>query len=425
MSDKKWDLFALASIPLVMTLGNSMLIPVLPTIEKKIDISSFQSSMIITVYSVVAILLIPIAGYLSDRLGRKNVIVPSLIIAGIGGAVSTFAAWKLDNPYWLLLAGRFLQGIGASGAFPVVLPTVGDLFKDEAQVSKGLGVIETANTFGKVLSPILGSLLAFWFWFAPFASIPAFSIIAIILVIFLIKTPKNENHIKTEDFHTFLGHVKQIFRQEGRWLFAIFFIGCINMLVLFGFLFNISSVLESKYKIDGILKGAVLAIPLLMLCVASYVTGKKIGRNKGLMKWIIFVGNLVAAAPLFFMQKDLNIYIMLTVLTISGIGIGVSLPCLDALITEGIDKQERGTITSFYSSMRFIGVAAGPPLVALLDKWQPQLIYIALASLSIVAAFVTFFAIKPSEEKNPGGGLATQTSGFEAAPSLFTSHKSK
>ncbi len=53
-------LIALASVPLVMTLGNSMLIPILPTIEKKLHISSFQVSMIITIYSIVAILLIPI-----------------------------------------------------------------------------------------------------------------------------------------------------------------------------------------------------------------------------------------------------------------------------------------------------------------------------------------------------------------------------
>jgi MFS transporter, ACDE family, multidrug resistance protein len=55
---------SLSSIPLVMTLGNSMLIPVLPTMEKKMSISAFQSSLIITIYSIFAIFCIPIAGYL-------------------------------------------------------------------------------------------------------------------------------------------------------------------------------------------------------------------------------------------------------------------------------------------------------------------------------------------------------------------------
>lgn len=145
-----------------------MLIPVLPVIEKQLGISNLQSSLIITVYSVVPILLIPIAGYLSDRLGRKMVMIPSLIISGIGGFLAGWASWKMSNPYYMILIGRMLQGVGASGAFPIVLPLVGDLFRQEEEVSATLGVIETSNTLGKVLSPILGALLAGWIWFMPF-----------------------------------------------------------------------------------------------------------------------------------------------------------------------------------------------------------------------------------------------------------------
>lgn len=74
MKDKKWDLMALASIPLIMTLGNSMLIPVLPQISRELQISSFQVSLLITLYGLMAILMIPVAGYLSDRYGRKKLL---------------------------------------------------------------------------------------------------------------------------------------------------------------------------------------------------------------------------------------------------------------------------------------------------------------------------------------------------------------
>lgn len=72
MKERKWDLLALASIPLIMTLGNSMLLPILPQISKELGISSFQVSMLITVYGLMAIVMIPIAGYLSDAYGRKR-----------------------------------------------------------------------------------------------------------------------------------------------------------------------------------------------------------------------------------------------------------------------------------------------------------------------------------------------------------------
>src|SRR5206468_11691680 len=113
---------------------------------------SLQVSLIITIYSMVAIVLIPIAGYLSDRFGRKKIIIPSLIVTAAGGLVCGLGAWFLEQSYMIILIGRFLQGIGAAGAAPIVMPLVGDLFKKESDVSTGLGIIETSTTFGKVVS---------------------------------------------------------------------------------------------------------------------------------------------------------------------------------------------------------------------------------------------------------------------------------
>ncbi|RSL32356.1 MFS transporter [Salibacterium salarium] len=398
---KRWDLLALASIPLMMTLGNSMLIPVLPLIEKEINITPFQSSLIISIYSFIAILLIPISGYISDKIGRKKVIIPSLLIVGIGGAISAVAAWQMENPYIIIMIGRFLQGIGAAGAFPVVLPTVGDMFKKEEEVSQGLGIIETANTLGKVLSPILGALLAVVLWYMPFIAIPILSFLSALLVFFLVKVPKSDDKEEkaSPSFRTFIQGLKETFKNNGRWLFAVFFIGCILMLVLFGFLFHFSALLEEKYKIDGYMKGLILAIPLLLLCIASFTSGKIIGEEKRRMKWFILAGNATAAVSLFFVKPELGLFIFTLLLTIAGIGIGFSLPCLDALITEGIAKEERGSVTSFYSSMRFVGVAFGPPIIALMMKNASDFIYFGLAGISLLAALITFFAIKPSPDE--------------------------
>lgn len=401
MDGRKMALFALASIPLVMTLGNSMLIPILPLMEKEIEITAVQSSLIITIYSIVAIILIPFAGYLSDRIGRKKVIIPSLIITAIGGGICAFAAWKMEQPYVLILVGRFLQGIGAAGAFPVVLPTVGDMFEDEQDVSAGLGIIETSNTFGKVLSPIIGALLAISIWFLPFVFIPIFSSIAIILMVFFVKSkPHKKEGQTTTSFKQFLNQIKEIFHHNGKWLLSTFAIGCLNMFILFGFLFHFSSLLEETYRLNGVWKGVVLAIPLLFLCIASFVAGKKIGKNKIVMKWVIFVGNLTAATSLFFVKTDSVLWFYTLLLSIAGIGIGLSLPALDALITEGVEKQVRGTITSLYSSMRFLGVAAGPLIIALIMDIEASYIYYLLAGTSVVACILTFVLIRPTKEDN-------------------------
>ncbi len=399
--NKNMELFAIASIPLIMTLGNSMLIPVLPTLEKELAISAFQSSLIITVYSVVSIICIPIAGYLSDVFGRKKVIIPSLFLTGLGGIVAGLSPlFFKDASYWLILLGRFLQGMGGSGAFPVVIPLVGDLFKDEKKTSSALGVLETSNTAGKVLSPILGSLFAVISWYSPFLAIPLLCLISILLVGFLVKVPKNQSPPKP--FKSFLKDIGQIFKQKGKWLMGVFSIGGIIMFVLFGTLFYLSKTLEKHYHIDGVRKGFVIAIPLFALSAASLMTGKKIGKNKVLMKWLTFAGMslLLIAMGLLCFQPSIKLFLFY--LFIGSVGIGITLPCLDSFLTEGIDKQNRGTITSLYSSMRYVGVGAGPPVFAALMKGSPSFMFLIATGTVLIAVFFSLWAIHPgsSNEKS-------------------------
>jgi len=402
MEDKKRDLIALSSIPLMMTLGNSMLIPILPQISNELGISSFQVSMLITIYAVVAIVLIPIAGYLSDRFGRKKVIIPSLMISAIGGAVSGVAAWLADGltAYWFILAGRLLQGIGAAGAFPIVIPLVGDMFEDEEDISKGLGIIETSNTFGKVLSPILGAALASLLWYLPFLSIPVLCLTSIFLVLFWVKSPKNNKNEKKYAVRNFLTDTRRLLKEKGRWLYAIFAVGGMNMFILFSVLFYLSEELESKYRLEGIIKGFVLAIPLAVLCTASFIGGKVIGKSKQRMKWIGFLGMALLTVCLILTGFSSQIAYIVVIMSFCGAGIGCTLPCMDALITEGIEKNQRGTITSLYSSMRFVGVSLGPPVSTLLMKSNHWMFFITMSVVGAVGGLLVFFTIQP--DKKPG-----------------------
>lgn len=397
---KKRDLLALSSIPLIMTLGNSMLIPVLPGMRSHLNVSSFQVSLIITVYSVVAIFLIPVAGFLSDRFGRKKVIVPSLILTGLGGLLCGIAAVWFAQAYLWILVGRFIQGIGAAGAAPIVMPLVGDLYQEEAQVSAGLGLIETSNTFGKVLSPILGSLLAVIVWYAPFWAIPVLCLGSLLMVWFMVKVPKKKEE-KPPGIPEFFASMKAVFKEKGRWLYAIFALGGICMFVVFGTLFYLSQMLEDEHGMHGVLKGAMLAIPTAALCACSFGTGKLIGDHKKRMKWFNLVGVvLLSAATLACaLLGEESVVLDIALISLSSAGVGIALPCLDAFITEGIEKEQRGTVSSFYSSMRFIGVAAGPPVASIMLKPSAGPFFFLAAGLGAVAVLLGAFALKPQEDQ--------------------------
>ena len=81
----KFQVFLLCLVPFIMVLGNSMLIPVLPKIKKAVDINQFRVGLMVTAFSIPAGIVIPLAGILSDQIGRKKVMAPALIIYGSGG----------------------------------------------------------------------------------------------------------------------------------------------------------------------------------------------------------------------------------------------------------------------------------------------------------------------------------------------------
>lgn len=276
----------------------------------------------------------------------------------------------MDQSYAMILVGRFIQGIGAAGAFPIVIPLVGDIFKQEDDVSSGLGIVETANTFGKVLSPILGSALAMVIWFLPFMFIPLLCLISMLLVLFLVKSPKRKSEQADKvSVASYLSHIKSIFKNNGRWLYAIFAIGCICMLVIFGTLYYLSDLLEDKFNVFGVVKGCILAIPLAALCIASFITGKGIGKDERLMKWMIFAGLSVLSGSILLCGMVTSIYWLIAWIGLAGIGIGAALPCPDVMITRGIEKDQRGTM--FYT----------------------------ISGICVLASVIALFAIKPKKDE--------------------------
>jgi MFS transporter, ACDE family, multidrug resistance protein len=386
---------ALATIPMVLVLGNSMLIPILPQMVTELGITKAQSSFIITLFSITAAIVIPIAGYLSDRFSRKAVIIPSLIIYGLAGVLAGFGAvW---GSYTVIIIARAIQGIGAAGTGPISYALVGDMYKGATQ-SKALGLIEASNGAGKVISPIIGALFALIIWYAAFFAFPLFCLLSIIAVVWVIKEPKKET--KPKKLKAYVSDIIAIIKEKGKWLLPAFFSGSLALFTLFGVLFYLSNILEeSPYNLKGVIKGLVLAIPLLGMVITSYITGSKIKKNGVLMRWLMNIGLIIMTVSLgltllFFK----NMYVFIGLLTLSSIGTGLLLPCLNTMITGTVEKSERGMITSLYSSLRFLGVALGPPLFGWMMEMSHKIIFITVSSLALVTLAMVFFLIKPEAE---------------------------
>ncbi|MTI79774.1 MAG: MFS transporter [Firmicutes bacterium] len=395
MKANKLTLAALAGVPLIMVLGNSLLIPVLPAIQNALNISKVQVSLIITLFSVPAGIVIPLAGFLSDRFGRKKVIIPSLILYGVGGVIAALAAYFLkEKAFAVLLTGRVIQGIGAAGTAPIAMAMCGDLWQGK-QRSKSLGVIEASNGMGKVISPVLGAVLGTILWYGSFIFFPAIVIPVVLAMWVFVKEPKQQQ--EPPKLKEYVQSIKQIFKKKAPLLLSSFFAGATALFLLFGVLFFLSDYLETALKMNGVVKGLALAVPVLFMSTTSYITGTFIKKQVVLMKTLVVTGLILLTVSLGLLPIFKGVYMFFAAISVAGIGTGLVLPCLNMLITSATSTEERGMVTSLYGSVRFFGVAFGPPIFGWLLDISRSIMFWSASALAGVAAIIAFFFIKAKE----------------------------
>lgn len=393
LKNKPITLATLSAVPFIMVLGNSMLIPVLPQMKQALNISQFKVSLAITLFSIPAGLTIPLAGFFSDRTNRKLIIAIALTVYGLGGLLAGTAAVVLkEQAYYLIMAGRIFQGIGAAGTAPIAIALGGDIFTSSER-SKVLGLLEAANGLGKVTSPILGSLVGLLVWWGVFFLFPILCVPVVLGILFLVQGPKSNTEPKP--FRQYSEAVRSIFRNKGISLATAFLAGSTVLFILFGVLFYLSDYLETKYKIEGVLKGIIIAVPVLAMALTSYLTGVVTQKKPGILKLLVVWGLIIQAASLaivpFFQDSA---YILLGALIFAGIGTGAVLPCLNTLITGSCQIDERGMITALYGGVRFFGVAGGPPLFGYLMDKSILLTFIAPAVLGGSVGLLNLFLLK-------------------------------
>ncbi|UCZ54537.1 MFS transporter [Bacillus shivajii] len=357
-SKERMIIMVLSMLPLIMVVGNSIFIPILPNIEHALMLHPTETGWIITAFAVPAAVTIPLIGYLSDLYGRKKLILISLAIICIGNVISIIAAVipPFPSSYLLLLVGRAIQGFGAGGTAPLAMTMVGDLFREKKR-SVALGAIEVSNGVGKMMSPFLGILAVMIIWYSSFFLYFLMALVAFLTMFFFIKFDKRAPYTS---FHDYRKTIQYAFKRQYYWLIPVFFTGGVVLFILFGLLFYLSYEAERIYGIIGWSKGVLFFIPFGLLTIASYVSGKFIGGNDEHIPRVMFVSLLLLFLSVIIGMIDHNFYVLMFVISAFSIGAGLLLPVCNLFVTSSVSKSERGMVVSIYSMVRFLGVALGP-----------------------------------------------------------------
>jgi DHA1 family tetracycline resistance protein-like MFS transporter len=187
---KKSPLATILLVVFVDLIGFGMIIPILPLYAKSFQAEEWQIGLLLGCYSFMQFLASPVLGYISDRIGRKPVLLVSLIGSVIGYAVMANA-----HSLTMLFIARIIAGIcGASVGTAAAY--IADITPAENR-SRRMGLIGAAFGVGFVLGPAIGGILShFWtvapFWFG--AGLAFLNAIAVLLFL-----PEPEKHVKRSE----------------------------------------------------------------------------------------------------------------------------------------------------------------------------------------------------------------------------------
>lgn len=269
----------------------------------------------------------------------------------------------------------------------------GDLIQGKERIQV-LGLLEAGNGLGKVVSPLAGAAVALISWYAPFF---VYGILAfpVALAVFLIakEPPGRRQAASTQDY---LKSLQGVFQAKGVNLAIIFLAGMAVLFALFGLLSLVSDLLEKVYHYRVFRRGLVIALPVLVMAVTSYLWGIALKRAPaGALKWSILGGLFLIAAGIFFFPVLSGLFLSIAATVLVGLGTGFVLPALNTLVTSAVPGSERGLITCLYGTVRFFGVAVGPPVFGL-QLPQPTLFW-SIAALLLAVLLLAAFLVNPEK----------------------------
>lgn len=170
------NLFILSFTLTVVTLGFGVVIPIIPFFMESMGAGGTELGLLVASYAVMRLIFAPLWGSLSDRVGRKPILVIGILGYGI-----TMTLFGLATELWMLFAARILSGVLSSATSPTTMAYIGDSTSEQDR-SSGMGIMGAAVGLGTIFGPALGGLLGGESLSVPFFIAGGMSILAMCLI---------------------------------------------------------------------------------------------------------------------------------------------------------------------------------------------------------------------------------------------------
>jgi MFS family permease len=373
------DFWMMVAVNFVDRLGGSLLFPFFALyITKKFNVGMTEVGGLFAVFFVSSFIGSFPGGALTDRFGRKGIIIFSLIASSVSTLFMGFV-----NAFQVFLMVAFISGIFTDVGGPAYEAVFMDILPEEKRAS-GFGIRRVAFNLAVVLGPVIGGFVAARSYLALFIIDAIVSGIVALMVFLLIPetkpaTPEGEQQESTAQ--TFAGYLQVL--RDGKFM-AFTFVCLITWLVYMNMNTTLGVFLRDQHGIPESGYGWIISINAAMVVLFQFPITHRIEKNPPML--MMALGAFFIAAGLLLYGFVGTFWLFAVAMAILTIGEMVTIPIANAIVATFSPEEMRGRYNFIYGNSWGISFAVGPYLAGVvMDNYDPNLLWYACGVIGMIA----------------------------------------
>jgi DHA1 family tetracycline resistance protein-like MFS transporter len=366
------DLLILFSVVVLDLIGFGVVVPILPFYAKEFGANATVMGLLLMSYSAMQFLFSMVWGRISDKIGRKPVLL--LTMAGSCGSLILLG---LANSLLFLFIGRILSGIFAAN-IGIASAYVTDVTAEKDR-AKGMGLIGAAFGIGFLLGPALGGILSRHSYHLPILTAAALTGSNLIYAFFRLKEPEKHKKVAEKIETKVLSNPKILRFCATYFLFTL----SVNQLeAIFAFF------MMDRFGYDAMHVAGILAMMALIMILVQGFLIRSLTVRFG-EKLLTLVGAALLVVSFAAVPFSPTVALLLIPLSGASLGRGLSQPALMSLVSKESTSSLRGSIMGTFQASASLARVFGPLLAGFLyDRAKAFPFYFAAALMFGVLALV-------------------------------------
>jgi len=365
------NLHVIFGVTLMAVLGVSSITPAFPEIAVALGLTPNQVGLLVAVFTLPGATLTPVLGVLGDRLGRKRVLVPSLLLFAVAGLL------------WL----RLLQGVGAAALGALNITILGDLYSGWRRAT-AMGLNASVLSVGTAPYPAIGGVLAELGWHYPFF-LPALALPVALAVLFRLKNPEPSSE---QNLGAYLRNTLISVRNPR--VLGLFLASLMTFIILYGaYLTYLPFLARDSFGASTTLIGLLFSVTSVSTAITSFRLGRLARRFPSRM--LVCAGFALYAVTMVGLPLAPRLGWLVPSIVLFGVANGISIPSILTMLSGLAPSEYRAAFMSVNAMVLRMGQTLGPLVAgAMIHIWGLSGAYfgsavLALATLAILTTALT------------------------------------